>query len=382
MLIKSIKYNSFKFLIIKTKLFQLSALLLFFFLLIYGRDFNRDKLMPKKIKIGVIGEHHSQNIGNNLLKYAMFIKLKELGFDPQIIGYLIPGHNISELNKTINIRIIKKSYSEINRNDYDMLMINSDQVWKYGNLFNFDIGFLNFSFSWNITKFIYGASLGSQIWKYKRNEDMVLKELLKKFTGVSVREKGTIELVKNHLNITPTLVVDPTLLIDKKYYLDLIKDYKNEFYSNDNYIFIYKLGNMQPMELFIKKSAKILKYKLYRCTIFDKDYLKRFIYGIYNCKAVITNSYHGILFSIIFKKPFVAFNSKDRGNDRFITLKNVYGLKKRIASEDNQPSISLLTGPFDVDMKIFDELRIKSIIYLKKNLEIKAKVINNNEKIL
>ena len=198
--------------------------------------------------------------------------------------------------------------------------------------------------------------------------------MLKEFAGVSVREKGTIKLVENHLNITPTLVVDPTFLIDKKYYLDLITDYKNEFYSNKSYIFIYKLGKMRPMELFIKKSAKKLKYKLYRCNVFDKDYLKKFIYGIYNCKAVITNSYHGILFSIIFRKPFVAFNQKNRGNDRFITLKNVYGLKKRIVSKDNQPSLSLLTGPFDVDMKIFDELKIKSIDYLNKNLGIKDKV--------
>jgi hypothetical protein len=266
----------------------------------------------------------------------MFIKLKELGFDPQIIGYLIPENNISELNKTINIRIIKKSYREINRNDYDILMVNSDQVWRHGNLFCFDIGFLNFSLNWNITKFIYGASLGSEIWKYKRNENIILKKLLKEFKGVSVREKGTIKLVKNHLNITPTLVV---------------------------HIFIYKLGKMRPMESFIKKSVKKLKYKLYRCTLFDKDYLKRFIYGIYHSKAVITNSYHGILFSIIFRKPFVAFNPKHRGNDIFITLKNVYGLKKRIASKHNQPNISLLTGPFDVNMKIFDELRKKSIDY-------------------
>ena len=98
---------------------------------------------------------------------------------------------------------------------------------------------------------------------------------------------------------------------------------------------------MLPMELFIKQSAKKLKYKIYNCTMLNEDYLKRFIYGIYNCKAVVTNSYHGILFSIIFRKPFVAFNPKHRGNDRFITLKNVYGLKKRIASKDNQPNISL-----------------------------------------
>ena len=201
---------SYKVLSIITNLFRIITLL-YFLLIINGRDFKSDKKSPKKIKIGVIGEHFSQNIGNNLLKYAIFIKLKELGFDPQIIGYLIPGENISELNKTINIRIIKKSYREINRNDYDILMVNSDQVWKHGNLFCFDIGFLKFSFNWNITKFIYGASLGSEIWKYKRNENIILKKLLKEFKGVSVREKGTIKLVKNHLNITPTLVVDPTL---------------------------------------------------------------------------------------------------------------------------------------------------------------------------
>ena len=121
------------------------------------------------------------------------------------------------LNKTINIRIIKRSFREINKSDYDILMVNSDQVWRKGNLFALDIGFLNFSQDWNITKFIYGASLGSEIWKYERNEDIVLKDLLKNFTGVSVRENGTIKLVENHLNITPTLVIDPTLLIDKKY---------------------------------------------------------------------------------------------------------------------------------------------------------------------
>lgn len=62
----------------------------------------------------------------------------------------------------------------------------------------------------------------------------------------------------------------------------------------------------------------------------------------------------------------VAFNLKYRGNDRFNTLINVYGLKKKIVSESNPPSISLLTEPFDVDIKIFDELTKKSINYLKK----------------
>jgi len=139
--------------------------------------FNKEKRIKKK-KIGVIGEHHSQNIGNNLIKYAMFVKLKEFGFEPDIIGYLIPGNNISFLNKTIKIRIIKNSYKEIKRNDYDLLMVNSDQVWRKGNYLYLDIGFLKFSHNWNIQKFIYGASMGLEFWPFEREENRVLKHLL------------------------------------------------------------------------------------------------------------------------------------------------------------------------------------------------------------
>jgi len=344
-------------------------------------DFNKIKTVPNKyckIKIGIISEHFSQNIGNNLLKYAMFIKIKELGFEPQIVGHLIRGNNISELNKSINIRLINSSFSEINKNDYDILMVNSDQVWRKGNLFCFDIGFLNFSKNWNITKFIYGASLGSETWRYGRNENVVIKELLKQFKGISVREKGTIKLVQNHFNITPILVADPTLLIDKKYYLDLIKDYKNEFFVNESYIFAYNVERMLPMEIFIRESAEMLNYEFYICNTYDKDYLKKFIYGIYNCKAVITNSYHGILFSIIFGKPFVAFNPKHRGNDRFKTLKEVFGLQKRIVSEKNPPNISLLIEPLDIDMNIIDKLKKQSNNYLNKILGVELKKMKNN----
>jgi hypothetical protein len=333
-------------------------------------DFNQDRKVSKNKKIGIVGEDHSQNIGNMLVKYAMFIKLKEFGFEPYIIGYLFPGSNITFMNQTINLRIIEKSYREIKRNDYDILMVNSDQVWRKDNLHYFDVGFLKFSHNWNIRKFIYGASMGLDFWIFNRNEDKILKHLLKDFTGVSLREEGTIKLVESHLNIKPTLVMDPTLLIDKKYYINLIKNYKKEYNSNDNYIFVYEVEEMPSMNLFIEQSIKQLNYKLFKCSWSDKDYLQKFIYGIYHSKAVITNSFHGILFSIIFEKPFVAFNPELRGNERFNTLKEVYGLKKRIVSENNKPNISLLTGPFDVNMKIFDDLRNKSIDYLKVNLGI------------
>ena len=144
-------------------------------------------------RIGVISLPSHENIGNNLLKYAIYIKLLQFGYKPQIIGKQYDKTNISFIKKTINIKIIK-SFTEINKNDYDILMVNSDQTWRrWGNDF-FDVAFLNFSKNWNIHKFVYGASLGIDKWKFSRNELLTAKNLLKNFTDISVREKSSIEI--------------------------------------------------------------------------------------------------------------------------------------------------------------------------------------------
>ena len=54
------------------------------------------------------------------------------------------------------------------------------------------------------------------------------------------------------------------------------------------------------------------------------------MYGINNCKAVVTNSYHATIFSIIFKKPFLCFVPKNGANARFDTLKEIFNIKNRI----------------------------------------------------
>lgn len=69
--------------------------------------------IKKKKKIGVIGLKHGNNIGNNLLKYTISIKLSELGFERYIIGIKRKYCNISFINKTINLRILKNNFSEI-----------------------------------------------------------------------------------------------------------------------------------------------------------------------------------------------------------------------------------------------------------------------------
>ena len=174
----------------------------------------------KTKKIGVIGLRHEINIGNNLIKYAISIKLSEFGFIPYIIGTHYDNSNITFIKQKTNLRIIKRNFKEIKKNDYDILMVNSDQTWRIFDRHFYDYGFLRFARKWNIPKFVYGASIGYDKWKLNKRQDKIIKQLIKNFTGLSVREKNSIKLIKKHLGIKPEFVLDPTLL--KWFILDFI----------------------------------------------------------------------------------------------------------------------------------------------------------------
>ena len=128
-------------------------------------------------KIGVIGLSHSQNIGNNLLKYAMSIKLRELGFIPYIIGRRFKNHTITFLQKYTKVKVIN-NFQEIKENDYDILMVNSDQTWRKSCEYFYDIAFLNFSKNWNKRKFVYAASLGLNYWKLTKKDIIIAKDFI------------------------------------------------------------------------------------------------------------------------------------------------------------------------------------------------------------
>ena len=324
----------------------------------------------KKKKIGIISLGFTNNIGNNLLKYAIFIKIKELGFDPYIIAFWHNDANMSFINKTMKYRIIKNNFEEININEYDCLMGNSDQTWRKFHTFFYDYAFLHFAKNWNIPKFTYGASLGFDYWTFNKTDEMVAKECLSKFKGLSLRENGSINLVEMHLGIRPILVLDPTLIIDKKYYIDLIKHYKNEINDKGNILFTYLIFDERNTNNFINKSCYQLNYTLNAVKMNDNNSIEKFLLGIVNSKAVITDSYHGTLFSIIFKKPFIAFIHRTFAKERFLSLRQLLKLENRIVDYNITPDISLLSTPLDINYDLLNSLKIKSINFLKKNLEI------------
>lgn len=236
----------------------------------------------KKNRIGVVSCENNNNIGNNLVKFAMYNKLKELKLDPVIIA-LTRYENIYFIKKHLKLKEIKNSFEELKESNFDYLMVNSDQTWvNITPNFLPDIGFLKFAINWNIPKFIYGASYPLDEWRYSEKLSQNLGLLLKKINGISVRELSTIILAKKYFNVTPEFVLDPTLLIDKKYYLNLIKNYNGDFNSSQNYLCVYQLDNNTKIKKFIQSSSLQLKLTIHRVNINKANYIEDFIKCIIN----------------------------------------------------------------------------------------------------
>ena len=204
-------------------------------------------------------------------------------------------------------------------------MVNSDQTWRRCMADFYDVAFLKFAEHWNKTKFTYGTSFGVESWEYSKEDEIIAKNLLKDFTALSVREESAVKLIEKHLGLNAQFVLDPTLLIDKKYYLNLIKNFTSEIidqiYNND-YIFAYILTSSDIVKDYLEYVESLPNIKFFLLTTDKKNQVQEFLYGIINSKAVITDSFHGTVFSIIFNKPFISFQ-KESADSRFNKLSHI-----------------------------------------------------------
>ena len=364
------------------KLFFITILILFYLFYIKNITLNNlNELFNNKNKkrVGVVCIDNSHNVGNILVKYSMFKKLEELGFNVTIIT---PGKfgkkELSFINNTFNpnLFLINKNFSEeLNESDFDYLIVNSDQTWAFSLAKNYyDIAFLRFAKNWSkVKKFVYAASIGSDKLDFRilRSKE-IIKELISNFTGISFREIGTVKLFEEKMGINGLFVLDPTLIIDKQYYLNEIKDYKGNFTSNEKFMFVYQLDRNYIINRFIEDSSKKLNYKVFKFQFRRSDVIENFIFGITNSQCVITDSFHGTVFSIIFNKPFISFVNKARGKARFDSLQETFNLYDRIIDPLSRRNIdiNLLINKPNVNQTILNQLRSLSINYLKKNLDL------------
>ena len=144
------------------------------------------------MRIGVTCLQNSINVGNILVKFAMLKILEEFGFNVTlIIPKKLSLNRSSFINKTLrsNSYLIKdNNFEQLNNSNFDHLMVKSDKTWGYKRYsYFYNIGFLKFAKDWNIKKFIYGASIGSDNWIFNKNDEKEMKILLTNFTDISFR---------------------------------------------------------------------------------------------------------------------------------------------------------------------------------------------------
>lgn len=195
-----IKNNNYKFCLVVIKLLVVFILGKFF----YETDYNLKyiKLIQPYKRIGVLCYTNDNNIGNNLVKFSMYTLLKSYGFHPTMIAPSDP-YNLYFLKNKMKYKEIKSNFNEIKENDYDILMVNSDQTWRYNFEYLLDIGFLNFAQNWSIPKFTYGVSLAVDSWDVSKTFLDKAKILVKKFSAISVREQNSVKIIQNNLGIEP-----------------------------------------------------------------------------------------------------------------------------------------------------------------------------------
>jgi exopolysaccharide biosynthesis predicted pyruvyltransferase EpsI len=166
-----------------------------------------------------------------------------------------------------------------------------------------------------ITKVAYATSFGTNQWVFSKEETQRCKELVKTFDKVSVRDKSDINLCQKYLDFTPDFVLDPTMLLEKDDYLKLTASKNLPKRSRD---FSYILDETDEIAKITEEACQYLKLEHFTnqpknrlkgknvTQLEDHIYteLEGWLQSFNDADFIVTNSFHGIIFSILFNKPF------------------------------------------------------------------------------
>ena len=163
-----------------------------------------------------------------LLKYIFLKKIKPLEED---IAYKRQKeenkHTWKFIDKYIHRREIDSFY-DIKEEDYDTIIVGSDQVWRpryFTGNYNCKMtaAFLDFTKGWQIRRISYAASFGSEFWEFSKEDTIDCTKYIKMFDAISVREQLGVSFLAKYLKYNNSIVLpDPTLLLDKKDYINLL----------------------------------------------------------------------------------------------------------------------------------------------------------------
>lgn len=255
---------------------------------------------------------------------------------------------------------------------YDYYVVGSDQVWNT-TFPAFNLMYLLKNIS-NCKKISYAASIGIDYIKQEYLKDFKME--LKKFDHISVREEKGKEIIKKmDSSLNPYVLIDPTLLLNYDEWSLLVKKPKN--LDNQKYILNYFLGELnneqkEQIESFAKKENCLIINLLDQNDPFYRSGPSEFLYLEKNAFLICTDSFHSSVFGLLFDRPFVIFERKDKEvkmNSRLDTLINKFKLKNR--RFEGKITEKNLKHDYAEAYKILEKERQKSEIFLKEALDIK-----------
>ncbi len=231
-----------------------------------------------------------------------------------------------------------KGYNSIDINQYDAFIVGSDQVWRpLYNWGNIDKMFLSFiPKESDLKRISYAASFGTSEWEFTPEQTAVCTKLLSRFDAVSVREKDGIDLCREFLKRNDAVcVLDPTLLHYKAVYENLCKDIP-AIEENTLCAYILDLNEDVRQKLENIATEKGLNLKIVsadnNCTLTVPEWIAMFR----DAECIVTDSFHGTAFSIIFNKEFFSIANIGRGRSRFTSLLSQFDLTSRLYSSVNE----------------------------------------------
>lgn len=260
--------------------------------------------------------------------------------------------------------------------NFDCILVGSDQVWReiYSPCIeDFFLGFLPEDD--NRLKITYAASFGTADAPISSEHLENCVQLAKRFSVISVREQSGVEIMKNDFGLDAMLHLDPTLLLSADQYKFPVKEMKK------GGLVSYILDETKDKNDIIDDAASALRLKNRKLRIVTSDNesghaifpsIEEWLASFANADFVVTDSFHGCVFSIINHKPFIAIANKDRGLERFTSLLGTFGLMDRLifGHEDFIRKKGLLRQPIDytiVNNKLH-KIRQESVDYLVNHL--------------
>ncbi len=330
----------------------------FFRLLDQYEDYDKavEYAYGRRFDIGYIGWWYGENYGSAITNFALNRYLESLGYSVLMLEWPEKARPFAPLPDTFARRLAKKYYEISVRRTYeelpdlnrycDMFLVGSDQLWNYWSTEeNGSYFFLDFVKD-SKKKIAYATSFGHPTYGAPQN---VLEETafhMGRLDYISVREDDGVDVCRNVFGVEAVRTLDPVFLCDRGEYEKLAGE--SRVREREPYLFAYILSPSGEKREMLEEAARESGWKLILVLDAQTDREKNkqimghpealreeiemedWLYYLSHAQAVLTDSYHGLCFSLLFRKKFACVANIRRGLSRFETLMKITGLERNL----------------------------------------------------